>query len=530
MLRKGHMMSENNTTNFSTLQRWGGRFAHWFFRVPITPAWFKSRRFWKRFGVAALILAALAWWNLFRERKLVVSPATTVITAPLDERGYVDYVEWLRQQCSRQMKTDENIARILVRELRPHMEQLLRPDWTEKNVHEAARIKEAVYRELGLDPAVPETTRLSDFYADYEEKLHRKYPQWETPDSTDAAEFKRLQTLFMCGSKREMVLQDEAFTRDWLDRNREALDIVVAASKKPYFHYPFSITPGEKWPYSWSIRLPCVQESRQYGRTLAFRGNWRSIQGESVGALEDKTACRRLGNKLGENADCLVDGLVGVAIVGNSHQIPIAANPEIEPSREVWQTLADELAASEIRSNVEQTIQRDRLGGLDMITHIAAISRWSPRERLASVQGISGESENLSPWWWSFPFWFGYDWNTVAMEYNRLHDLAMRNSDAFEAEIDKTRGDSETTFDKIKMAGRTAWAARSLQSRSLYMGRVLAGLCVPAVDAAREASRRLACQEQIQRITVAMRLYACDHAGCLPPAFTVDKNGKPLHS
>lgn len=525
-------MSENNTAKFPTFRRWGRGVAHWFFRTPATPARVKSRRFWKRFGVVALILAALGWWNLFRVKPLVVSPATTVITAPLNEQGYVDYVEWLRQQRSRLMKTDENIARILVRELRPNMEQPLRSDWKAENVYEAARIKEAVYRELGLAPDTPETTRLSNFYDEYEEKLHREYPEWEVADSTDAAEFQRLNLLFTRGQNRQRVLQDEAFTQDWLDRNREALDIVVAASKKPYYHYPFSITPGVKWPFSWFIRLPCVQEARHYGRSLAFRGTWRSVQGESGGALEDKIACRRLGSKLGENADFLVDALVGMSIVENSQKIPVAGNPEVEPSREIWQTLAEELAASEIRCNVELTIERDRLGGLDMITHIAATSRWSPRERTAFFQGISGESESdrLPPWWQSIPFWFGYDWNTVMAEYNRLFDLSQRDLDAFRAEMDKINYESETTCDVVKNVRRTVWTARSLQSRSLFLGRMFARLCIPAVNAAREANRRLTCQEQIQRITVAMRLYACDHEGRLPPAFTVDADGKPLQS
>ena len=37
------------------------------------------------------------------------------------------------------------------------------------------------------------------------------------------------------------------------------------------------------------------------------------------------------------------------------------------------------------------------------------------------------------------------------------------------------------------------------------------------------------CMQQLQRITLAMLLYECDH-GTLPPAFSVDINGSPLHS
>jgi hypothetical protein len=60
-----------------------------------------------------------------------------------------------------------------------------------------------------------------------------------------------------------------------------------------------------------------------------------------------------------------------------------------------------------------------------------------------------------------------------------------------------------------------------------------AGLAVAALWAAiqggREAWRRTGCAVKLQAIAVAMQAY-CDANGVLPPAYTVDEAGRPLHS
>ncbi|MBR5243975.1 MAG: DUF1559 domain-containing protein, partial [Thermoguttaceae bacterium] len=65
------------------------------------------------------------------------------------------------------------------------------------------------------------------------------------------------------------------------------------------------------------------------------------------------------------------------------------------------------------------------------------------------------------------------------------------------------------------------------------LGVLLTALAVAALWAAiqggREAWRRANCAVKLKMIAVAMRAY-CDENGVLPPAYTVDEAGRPLHS
>ncbi|MBI3860570.1 MAG: DUF1559 domain-containing protein [Planctomycetia bacterium] len=61
------------------------------------------------------------------------------------------------------------------------------------------------------------------------------------------------------------------------------------------------------------------------------------------------------------------------------------------------------------------------------------------------------------------------------------------------------------------------------------IGAVLVALLLPSVHRGREPARRSQCKNNLRQIGIALHNYA-ERYGALPPAYTVDADGKPLHS
>jgi prepilin-type processing-associated H-X9-DG protein len=63
----------------------------------------------------------------------------------------------------------------------------------------------------------------------------------------------------------------------------------------------------------------------------------------------------------------------------------------------------------------------------------------------------------------------------------------------------------------------------------IFLFGLLVALLLPAIPAAREPARRMQCSNNMKQIMFAFHDYHDKH-GHFPPAYSVDENGKPLHS
>ncbi len=80
------------------------------------------------------------------------------------------------------------------------------------------------------------------------------------------------------------------------------------------------------------------------------------------------------------------------------------------------------------------------------------------------------------------------------------------------------------------LAPKRRWGFRLVQLLTVVtvIGLLIACL-LPTVRRAGPAAHRMQCGNNLKQIGIALHMYA-DEYGCLPPAYTVDAEGKPLHS
>lgn len=96
--------------------------------------------------------------------------------------------------------------------------------------------------------------------------------------------------------------------------------------------------------------------------------------------------------------------------------------------------------------------------------------------------------------------------------------------------MDNSHDAKRETLDASRAERRSAFLSPFLKFLAL-VGIVLLGiaLLLPSVRSAREPARRNICLNNLKQIGIALSNYEAAH-GSYPPAYTVDANGRPLHS
>ncbi len=518
--------------------------------------------------IAALcfaILCYVAWSCLFRSIPLRISKETTYITEPLDATGkWVDYFRAMELKLyPPEMKTDDNGVRVLTRAL-GFGQETASPEFVK-----------IYYEKLDLNPNVPPThfflepeeyfkraqTYKPDLYEAQKKKMYDRYvvsalddfrnntflaeeekerliQEWESSQSPSAieeetenidAEVEKTLPLPMRGGmmssgpelpqdyaawepnfyvdlqfySRPWTVEENPLMEDWLNDCSPALDLIAEAVQKPAFMFPWVRLRDDDKFAMLAMLMPDVQAVRSYARGFSARANSRIAQGDFDGAFEDIIACYRLGRRAGHHGTT-VGALVGLAIEGIACAIDFQFPGEKQPTAEQLRRFLDEIDNLFPRVAVELFIETERFGILETVLSIkrsaAGDSGIINTEYLSDTAPISMAISVI-----------GVNWNVVFKHINERYDQLLAGST------------TDVPFDF------KPWKLLTLDARSELIAHTFEALLVPALGAAREAITRVECSSHLKRLVLAMLIYEKEHA-TLPPTFTVDANGKPLHS
>ena len=479
-----------------------------------------TSKFWRRsfiFGLILLIpLGVVKWICLFHDTPLKISKETTYITEPLTADGKrVDYFLALEQELyPPTMKTDDNGYRLIVRAFGPMIDSF----YTET---EAAILAQQVYDKLGLDPKVKPTLTYedpSDFLQRYQDAQIEKEENENseanledidlspmTEEESEAYENLDEKTY------RPWTLEALPMMDQWLKQNDPALNVVGEAVRKPDFCQP--LTRYKNNPNLFANPLPEVQQYRGYARGFTARANYRIGTGDLDGAIDDIISCHALGRQIGKKGS-LTEILVGIAIEGMAKSIGITGSLEHQPKQAQLQRLTDGLRKLPPPPSMKNTDPYERYSILDIIQMIVTTELRKgighilthSHHDLTFLDRIAAQSTRV----------LGFNWNVVINRLNAYYD----NPD----KLEELRNRVSTSNRPLYMSLN----ALSPISRSKILADYLAIELLTSLNYA-EAFNRRQCSDNVYAISLAILLYEKQH-GRLPPAYTVDQDGKPLHS
>ena len=495
--------------------------------------------------VVAFVGGGIFWFNGLREVPLSISPDTTYIIEPLTPDGKrVDYLTAYKQMVEPpNIATDDNGYRLVFQHLGDAgFSPTLPPG-----------ILRQCFEELGLNPNTQPDMKYQDFYTfldqvqkrqpeeledleqmirddrkrEQKEQRQKRVNEINADESLSDEEKAELiaeieakdenaeseQSIEILGAKfstesidfyqisQKIERSNESHTfplmQRWVEENSPALDIIGEGVAKPVYSVPFVLDSHKELQWIVSM-MGNMQEVRSFARGLFPRAKYRVDKGDFDGAIDDILACYRLGRHVGNNG-MLVEALVGIAIEGMATAASIDANPTERPTAEQLERLAESIRNLPPRVKWQTSVEIDRYFALDAIQMMA----HNVKDREIYLQRFDTK-------YGKYLTNLGYDWNVIAKKYNEGWDAVLAG-----------------TQTPRPYPGFNPLQWLTLRSRSDHLGYYMSDSS--AAEAAKEAFRRAECVDNMRQITLAMLIYERRN-GTLPPTFSVDENGKPLHS
>jgi len=256
--------------------------------------------------------------------------------------------------------------------------------------------------------------------------------------------------------------------------------------------------------------MPDVQMFRSIARHFSARANYRIAHGNIDGAIDDKLTLHRFGRLAPPSGGSLIGYLVGIAIESMAGTIPINANSEHPLTETQIRRILEGLNALPQRTSIYEAYEWERYMGLSILQdayfdrttnkHVPSVPRIIADFNLwFEIEGRA-ERLRLSPFMRRV-----LDWNVVYRRLNEAYDALQQPS------LTEYHALLKAAEEGVQNA--KGWSSGS--SFDDFIADVLIAMLLPAIEASFEATQRLECSENIQRLTLAILFNQCEH-GMLP--------------
>jgi len=293
---------------------------------------------------------------------------------------------------------------------------------------------------------------------------------------------------------------------EWIAANREPLDLLVEASKRPRCYSPSpSLVDGSADMILLAL-LPQISAVREVARSLSARATWNMGHGRYEEAWSDVLAIHRWARLVGQDGS-MIAALMAVAIDETACDLSVTLLDQKDlPSQLARQVLSD-LAALPAHAAIARSVdQLERLWFADAISHLGTYGAGT------LLTEITGQADATNRYVNSLSI----DWNVVLRDGNQWYDRlaaaaklptrAERRQALPQVAADFRQAESEATHPLSYVS-----AAFSREQRSEIMGTHLMALFLPAAEAASNAEDRANNALQLTRLAAGLAVYRGEH-------------------
>jgi len=453
--------------------------------------------------------------------RITISRETTRITQPLDDDGYVDYLQALNDQATEGV-TPENNFEVIVRQVMPFEEI-------------SENLRSEYFRLLGIP--IPDENK--DFFQEF---IQYALEQNNDPKQEDKV-FEEHDRVMI----KPWTATEHPLASTWVKIQEKHLDQLVEGSRREKFYTPYLADVDEETGPMFqvvSMLLPSIQQQRGIARGLAIRALGRIGEEDLDGAWSDLQAMRRISRHVSHGVT-LIEELVAIAIdriafnaefhVLNSSALTadqckrffadLQSMPPLPPMADkidVGERFMGLDAAIAIARSTQgkdhMDVLKQLMQSLKLIGALsdATVTRDSMTQVALQEDVNKQESRQVSSLIdWNVTLQVLNRWYDKLVTANRLKDLAQCQAalESIEQEIEQMAAKLTNPASLLKTLG-TQGSAKAIGES---LGHILVATLLPATSAVIRAERRHLAHNQVILVGFAVELYRRD-MGMLPIA------------
>lgn len=448
-----------------------------------------------------------------------ISRETTRIMQPLDDAGYVDYLQALNDRAA-QGTTAQNNFEVVVR-------QVMTPEIIPEE------LRSEYFRLLGI-PVPDKGARFYRGFVDFTLQGNTDRQQEETLlDEQD-----RLMT-------EPWQAAEHPAASKWLAAQEKHLDQLAEGSRREKFYAPYLTGDSEEdLPFSGvvSMLMPSAQQQRDVARGLAIRALGRIATGDHDNAWSDLQAIHRIARHIGSGVT-IIESLVGIAVdsIAFYAEIHLLKSPALTADQS-QRFLADLQTLKPLPPMTDRIDVGERFMGLDVVTILArsvqgkdhleamnelfktlkligALSDLTPGSdpvTLVTFQEDASQQEAKqasSPIDWNATLQVLNGWYDKLVAANRLADSRQR-----QAELKKIEQELQQLATNVTDSAKQLTAMATDGSSKVLgeaIGNILVAILIPTPIAVGQAEDGAAARRAVLQIGFALNLHARE-TGMLP--------------